>query len=113
MKRRLELDLRQKDVALRLRVNEWTIGNWEKDITTPAVRYYPRIIEFLGYYPFAAPQTLGERLLAKRRYTGLSRKRLARKLAIDEGTLTRWEEGASFPVGDHAQRIEMFLSTIS
>ena len=57
-KRRYELGLRQKDVAALLRVKEFTVCGWEKNKKTPAVRYLPRIIQFLGYYPFDEPQTL-------------------------------------------------------
>ena len=110
-KRRHELELRQKDVAARLWVNEWTIVNWEKDKTQPSVRYLPRIIDFLGYDPYPAPQSLADELVAQRRRLGLSRKRLARKLTIDEGTLTRWENEQSCPTGKWLLIVEQFLST--
>lgn len=54
----------------------------------------PGIIKFLGYDPFPEPQTLGERLAAKRRMLGLSRKELAKRLGVDEETLARLETGA-------------------
>ncbi len=57
-KRRYELGFRQKDVAALLKVNEFTVCGWENDKKAPTVRYLPRIIEFLGYYPFPAPRTL-------------------------------------------------------
>ncbi|MCZ6511384.1 MAG: helix-turn-helix transcriptional regulator, partial [Alphaproteobacteria bacterium] len=92
-KRRYERRLFQKDVALLLQVDNWTVCNWENNKTIPAVRYLPRIIQFLEYYPYPAPETLGERLLACRRYLGLSRKRIAQRLSVDEGTLAKWERG--------------------
>ena len=55
------------------------------------------IIEFLGYDPFPEPRTAGERLAAKRRRLGLSRKRLAKKLSMDEMTLARIENGEYEP----------------
>ncbi len=64
-KRRYDMRLWQKDVALRLGLNASTLGNWEKGKTTPAVRFMPRIIEFLGDYPVPVPRTLQERLIAK------------------------------------------------
>jgi DNA-binding transcriptional regulator YiaG len=50
-KRRLELRLRQKDVAALLEVNVWTVINWEHDRCSPSPRTRPRIIRFLGYDP--------------------------------------------------------------
>ena len=76
-KRRTLLGLNQKQVAEQLGLDACTIGNWEKDRTYPAVRFFPSIIRFLGYDPFPEAQTLADRLRAKRRALGLSYKRLA------------------------------------
>ena len=94
---------------MRLRVNDWTITNWENNKTTPAVRYLPRIIKFLGYYPYPTPETLAERLLACRRYLGLSRRKMAQRLSMDEGTLAKWEKGTVRPTGKQLQTVEEFL----
>ena len=67
-KRRMVFGLLQEDVALRLRVNEWTYLGWEHDRRRPPVRFLPRIIEFLGYDPF--PEA--KRIEAKCRKLGLS-----------------------------------------
>ena len=50
-KRRLELKLTQKEVAARLKVNAWTVLNWEKGETQPLPQSVPKIILFLGYDP--------------------------------------------------------------
>ncbi len=111
-KRRLDLGLYQKDVAASLKVNDWTICNWENNKTTPAVRYLPRIIDFIGYDPFPAPETLGERLRAyRRRSLGLSRKEMARRLSVDEGTLERWELENAVPLGPHLQRVMRLVTS--
>ncbi len=55
-------DSRSGRVALRLSVNDWTLHNWENNETTPAIRYMPRIIAFLGYDPWPAPRSVAERL---------------------------------------------------
>jgi transcriptional regulator with XRE-family HTH domain len=54
----------------------------------------PAIIRFLGYDPTASDPTvsIGERLRATRRARGLSRKKVAVLLGIDESTLWKWEE---------------------
>ncbi len=73
---------------------------------TPGIRkghlpgMWPRVIRFLGYYPFPKPQTLSDRLIAFRRLRGLSIKELARQLGIDEGTLAKWENGERGPAGN-------------
>ena len=51
---RLDLSLRQKDVAQRLGVDSASVTNWEKGHTSPTLHLIPRIIEFLGYVPFSA-----------------------------------------------------------
>ena len=51
-KRRLELQITQKQAAERLGINPWTVLNWEKDHTAPPMESMPAIIRFLGYDPF-------------------------------------------------------------
>lgn len=92
-KRRLEQELTQAEVGKTLATDEWTVGNWEKDKTFPAVRYFPAIFRFLGYDPFPKPTTLPEQLLARRRSLGLSMKKAAKKIGVDEGTFSKWECG--------------------
>lgn len=46
-KRRLDLGLRQKDVARVLGVDEATVYNWERHRTAPASRFFPNIFTFL------------------------------------------------------------------
>ena len=111
-KRRRELGLLQKEVAARLSVNEWTYVTWETDRCQPAIRMMPLILAFLDYYPFPAPQTLGERLLAVRRHLGLSRKKMAARLSVDEGKLAGWEWGISSPNERLEQQIEKLLALI-
>ncbi len=103
-KRRLELRLTQKQAAERLGVNPWTVLNWEKDHTEPPINSMPAIIRFLGYNPVPAPVSVSEKLKAARQHLGWSRKRYARELGIDSGTLRNWEEGAGVISRKH-QRI--------
>ena len=60
--RRLELKFSQRQAAARLRVNPWTVLNWEKNHTEPPIEAMPAIFGFLGYNPFPEPTTLPERL---------------------------------------------------
>lgn len=47
-KRRLDLNLFQKDVARVIGVTEDTIINWEVKGIAPQMKYMSRIVEFLG-----------------------------------------------------------------
>ena len=47
----MDLGITQKEAARRIGANQWTVINWEKGRTEPAVRFVPRIIQFLGYEP--------------------------------------------------------------
>jgi DNA-binding transcriptional regulator YiaG len=107
--RRLDLGLRQIDVAHQLEVNEHSIVKWEAG-RTPLDRYIPRIIEFLGYDPRPEPRTLAERLIWKRQALGLPRKTAARLLGIDEGSLARWEWGVRQPSGIRRDKVNRFLN---
>ena len=100
----------QKVVARELRVNQWTPITWETNRAEPEIRYWPRIIAFLGDDPNPAPETLGEHLHARCRALGPPPKEVAARLQIDEGTLKKYESGAYRPTSDRIRRlIEAFL----
>ena len=74
-KRRLDLNLRQVDVANSIGCNETTVVNWEKNHTEPRITYLDAVVAFLGYDPFAgqigtptgkAPEDLNAWLLLRR-----------------------------------------------
>ena len=109
-RRRYELGLSQKEVRQQLQVGVMTLGRWENNQYTPRVQYFPCIIEFLGYDPHGAPQCLGEEIAARRRQLGLSRKRLAKELGMDERALARYEEGSRQPSGRQRVKLEAFLA---
>jgi ribosome-binding protein aMBF1 (putative translation factor) len=56
------------------------------------IGFLPKLIAWLGYDPFPEPTTAGEEIVAMRRRRGLSRKKLARQLVIDETTLKKIEK---------------------
>ena len=108
-KRRIELALLQKDVASRLQVNAWTYLGWEHDRRRPPIRFWPRIIGFLGYDPVPEPQTVGERIRGQRRKLGLSQAEAARLIGVDEGTLRRYERGKDRPTPAILATLERFF----
>jgi len=97
-KRRLDLKLRQIDVAATLEVDEMTICNWEKGLTTPRLYLMPKIIDFMGYDPLDFEViTFGQKIKRYRVERGLSLKKLAKLVDVDPGTIARWERGEVEP----------------
>ena len=92
-KRRLDLKLLQKQVADQIGVDGTTITAWERNTTSPAVRFIPAIIQFLGYDPLPEGNSFSEHLATARRVQGLSLRKMAVELGIDPGTLLDWESG--------------------
>lgn len=93
-KRRLDLRLRQQDVAATLGVTESAVTNWEKNRVAPYFTYLPRIIAFLGYTPppyDKEASDLIEKIKFYRQTKGLSQERFAKLLGIDETTIAKWE----------------------
>ncbi len=104
------LSITQEEAALRLRVNAWTVHNWETGQRKPEIRFIPALVEFLGYDPEPVEEgTLAGRLVAKRRELGLSQRAAARSLHIDPGTWAGWELGARIVRGEHRRKMEGFL----
>jgi len=59
----------------------------------------PAIIQFLGYNPLPAADSLPERLATARKALGLSQRKMAGKLGVDPATLMGWEAGRHQPTG--------------
>jgi len=109
-KRRLDLALTQRDVAQRLGADEASVWNWGKNRSSPALRFVPRIIEFLGYEPDdTKPQHLGQQIVAFRQRWGLTQKALARRLGVDPSTVASWERGEHQPTKRLLQRLNEVL----
>jgi hypothetical protein len=58
--RRLDLNLLQQDVGQPIRGSVSDVWNWENNRVSPAVRFIPAIIAFLGYNPMPKPGALPE-----------------------------------------------------
>jgi len=50
----MDLGITQKEAARRIGADQWTVINWEKGRTEPAVRFVPRVLAFLGFDPRSA-----------------------------------------------------------
>jgi len=111
IQRRLDLGLFQKQVARQIGVTTCTIMYWETNRVAPALRFIPSIIEFLGYDPTEKTnaQSLAEGLRAHRKRLGLSQKKLAALLGIDQSTLASWEREKHRPTRKSLQLVDEFL----
>jgi transcriptional regulator with XRE-family HTH domain len=96
-KRRLDLGLYQKDIAKKFGADLTSVFNWENNVKSPAIRFIPHIIQFLGYNPFEdiSSAGFGKRIVAYRKMRGLTQKEFAHQLGIDPTTMSRWEKGKS------------------
>jgi len=93
----MDLGLLQWEVAERIGCSTDTLLFWEKGRSEPEIRFWPRIIEFLGYNPSPSPKTVSERLRTVRRATGWSQNRLADELGVDASSVATWEFGRRRP----------------
>ena len=106
---RLRRKITQGELARLLEARPDTVLNWEKGHTEPPIELMPAILQFLGYDPFPEPNTLPERMLAKRRAMGWSIKEAARQLRVDEGTWGAWERGETILFRKHRVQLARFL----
>lgn len=111
-KRRLDLGLLQREVALRIGVDKTTVFNWEAGTATPNLRAIPGVIRFLGYDPTETGSTLGEQLRAARRRHGLSHQDVARRLGVDPSTILDWERARHRPTRLYQPKIRAFLEIV-
>jgi transcriptional regulator with XRE-family HTH domain len=88
-RRRLGLKMLQREVAEQIGVCEPSVFNWERNASSPEIRYMPAIIDFPGYDPLPQATTLAEQLVRQRTSLGLSQKESAERLGVDPGTLAK------------------------
>ena len=82
-----------------LNVDDVTIYLWEKNRVQPSLAQISKIIKFLGRDPFEKQtENLGENIRAYRRIHGLSQRKLAEQLGVDQTTLAGWERGGHHPI---------------
>jgi len=92
-KRRIDLGLRQRDVASILHVNVGSIRNWESNTCEPIISKLSTIIEFIRYCPYDVRLPTHKKVVLWRSYNGLTQKEMARLVGIDPTTLARLENG--------------------
>lgn len=91
-------------------IDTWTYLNWEKEKTIPVAARFRPVIAFLGYDPSPGPQTLAERLEAKRRALGATFDQVAQHLGWDRAILFRYVHGIWRMKPDRQAALEDFLA---
>jgi transcriptional regulator with XRE-family HTH domain len=108
--RRLDLKLTKAQLSLYFNVSDITIYLWERNKVGPSLAQIPKIIEFLGQDPFEAnAETLADKIKAYRRVHGLSQKKLAEKIGVDQSTLQGWERGEHRPTDAYVEKVKSVL----
>jgi DNA-binding XRE family transcriptional regulator len=93
-KRRLDLNLFQKEVAKIIGVSEDSVTYWETSRSYPQIRHIPSIVSFLGYNPFKTNSAgLADQVKKYRLMNGLSLKRMGEIIGVNETTVASWESG--------------------
>ena len=104
------MKLTKRQLSLKLNVSDLTIYLWEKNRVEPSLAQIPKIIEFLGRDPFEKKtENLGEKLREYRRIHGLTQKKLAERLGVDETTVAGWERGKHQPAKQLLARQDFLL----
>jgi len=112
-RRRLTLNLLQRQVAEQLNVDKASVYNWETNRSKPGLKYMPAIIKFLGYSPLRQPEGWAERLVLCRTALGISQAVAASQIGVDQGTLARGERGQREPRGTFAERALRFVTQVA
>ncbi|WP_299586596.1 helix-turn-helix transcriptional regulator [Mucilaginibacter sp.] len=91
-KRRIETNLLQKEVAAIIGVSEDSVTYWENGRAIPQVQHYPRLITFLGYYPFIhETKSIAGKLKQVRNCLGLSYEQCGEVFSVHASTIRAWE----------------------
>ena len=108
-RRRLELGLYQKDVAVQIGVTASTIWNWEHGWTID-LKYIPRVIQFLSYNPIPCPDDPLESLAWYKLVNGLTLENLGAEMNRDPEQLADWLSGRHKPCLKNQEKIGLFVS---
>ena len=108
-KRRLDLGLRQCDLAVQFGVNYMTVATWESGKSRPLIHIIPKLRAFLGEAEPNLPEDLPSRIREIRLRLGLTQEGLAKAVGQDESQICRWEGGRESPHPAIRARLEAEL----
>lgn len=107
--KRLILQLEQTQVAELLGLNYRTYASWEIRGVKPDWKYFPKIIQFLGYNPFQPDTTISGKVKMCCILKGVSKLELSHLLGLDVRRLKDWEDGISKPKPEVQKRLRQIL----
>jgi DNA-binding XRE family transcriptional regulator len=81
-KHRLDLGIRQIDVAKMIACDEMSIVNWEEGYRSPRVNQMAGVVEFLGFDPYLKGDTMAHRLVNHRQARGMAQKKFAQQIGL-------------------------------
>ena len=96
-KRRMDLGLLQRNVDEIVDTSIDCITFWENGKIQPQIHFFPKIIFFLGHYPFEEVNTFSGKLIKYRHHHGLTYKELGKWIGVDGTTITSWESRKTIP----------------
>jgi DNA-binding transcriptional regulator YiaG len=73
------------------------LRKWENEHRDPCVGVWPRILKFLGYYPYPTAGNISAQVLMLRRIEGASTTQFGRHFGSNATTIKRWETGQLRP----------------
>ena len=122
----------QSEAARKLKVSTVTLSRWECDKLYPTWPYWPRIVAYLGYDPFAnpalgrpkgnethgvaflsfeEPTSIGQQIVRRRIELKKTRKECAEVLGVSVKTLWGWETKQRQPNPQLRARLIEFLGS--
>jgi len=108
--RRIDSKLTKRQLSLKLNVSDLTVYLWENNRVEPSLAQIPKIIQFLGRDPFEKEtEKLGDKIREYRRVHGLTQKKLAEHLGVDQTTLAGWERGEHAPTRTLHEKLKQFI----
>ena len=109
-KKRLELRLKQSEVAKLIGISEDSVTLWENGKSLPQIKHYPKIIDFLGYCPFPTNNsTIGGKIKEYRINYGLSHKKLGKIVGVDASTICSWENNQTVPSSENLKKLKELI----
>ena len=82
-----------------------SVINWEQGRSEPAIKFMPRIIDYLSYCPLQEQdKSMGQKVRLKHRFEGLTSRQLAKRIRLDQSTVLKWEEKMKEPNTDKVRK---------
>lgn len=107
----MDVGLLQKDVASIIGTSTDCITFWENERSQPQIHFYPKIISFLGYYPFQEIDTFSGKIMKYRHLQGLSRKQMGALLGVHGTTIGSWETEKTVPNESMVRNVHICISS--